>query len=218
MIAEPNDESSSRAIARSCYTYSISASPDLAEAHYNLGRLDQADSSREAALARYRRVLELQPHERATPHAHLLANAHWESATLLEDLGRSQEALVAYRAALAGLSSFGVHHIRVAKFFRRMNCMTEALTEFRKGMGYSHRYFPEFLLPPLTAAEPVPPARLRPIHETARGEIVVFWQGQYYALPAQNRQNIDDGVFELSEEQLQNARQANNIASLEAPV
>lgn len=218
LVTEADDDNSSRKVARSCYTYSTSASPDLAESHYNLGRLDQSERSSDAALARYRKVLELQPHERATPHAHLHANAHWESATLLEDLGRDQEALSAYKAALIGLASFGVHHIRVAKFFRRMNCMAEALAEFRKGMGYSHRYFPEFLLPPLASPDAAPPAKLHPIHETAQGEIVVFWQGQYHALPARSRQGIDEGLFELSEEQLRDARQANNIADLETPV
>lgn len=218
LVAKATDETSSRDHARSCYAFSTSASPDLAESHYNLARLDRGELHGEAGLEGFRRVLELQPHERATPHAHLHANAHWESATILEDLGRNQEALPAYKSALAGLASFGVHHIRVAKFFRRMDCMAEALTEFRKGMGYSHRYFPEFLLPPLAIADPAAPVRLKPIHETARGETVVFWQGQYYALPAQTWQDIGEEVFELSEEQLRDARQSNNIAGLEASI
>lgn len=218
LVTETGSGGSSREYARSCYDFAVFASPELAEAHYNLARLDQAERTYESALTRFRKVLELEPHARATPHAHLHANAHWEMATVCECLGRDADALSAYKVALAGLTSFGVHHIRVAKFFRKMNSVADAISEFRKGMEYSHRYFPEFLLPSLSSASPVPPPRVQAVYETTRGETVVFWQGQYYALPAGAWPRGGDDIFELTDEQRADARRASSIVRLEEPV
>jgi len=217
LVGADGDGNASRESARACYAAGIALAPDLAEIRFNLARLDQLDGNREAALAGFETALGLTPHADASPHAHMEANAHWESATLLEDLGRDAEALAAYRKALANLASFGVHHQRAARFFRKMNCLDESIAEFRKGMGYSHRYFAEFVLPPLTPAAAAASPALQPVYETTGGETVVLWQGAYYALPAAMWQSLDDGAESLSETQMAGARHAVSIARLENP-
>jgi hypothetical protein len=72
----------------------------------------------------------------------------------------------------------------VARFFRRIGLVAEAIAEFRKCMAYSHRYFPEFMLPPLSAAPSAEPAPVTPLYVTTAGDVVVFHEGQYLAVPA----------------------------------
>ena len=150
-----------------------------------------------------------------SPSAYLHANAHWERATLLEDVGRDADALQAYRAALSGLGSFGVHHVRVARFFRRMGLIAEAIAEFRKCMAYSHRYFPEFMLPPLSAAPGAEPAAVTPIYETTTGDVVVFHEGQYLAVPAGLWKRSASEVTAITADMAAASRRASNIAALE---
>lgn len=174
-----------RASAARLYRQALDADGGLAEAWFNLGRLQQHADEREAALAAFERAAALPVHARALPHAQLHANAHWHAATLLEDLGRDEAALGRYRAALAGCESFGVHHLRYAHFLRRCGRLDEAIPQYERMMTYSHRYFTEFVLPPLkvpVAAAPAPEV-LDVIYEAADGAAVVFWNNLYWRIP-----------------------------------
>jgi tetratricopeptide (TPR) repeat protein len=171
-----------RGKAMMLYREAISFAPSLAEAHYGLARLAQADANTEAARAGFEKVLTLSPHVRAPSNAFLHANAHWERATILEDQGRDQEALRSYRAALTRLNVFGVHHVRFARFLRRLGRVDEAGAHYRRCMVYTHRYFPEFLPPALVAAALPPSPTIDLIYNTQRGEPVVFWNGAYFAI------------------------------------
>jgi tetratricopeptide (TPR) repeat protein len=199
-------------IAEDAYRQAIALVPTLAEAHFALARLHQLQGKHDLALSGHAKTLEHPVHALASPSAFLHANAHWERATLLEDMGRNADALQAYRAALSGLASFGVHHVRVARFFRRMGLIAEAIAEFQKCMVYSHRYFPEFMLPPLSASPAAEPAPLPPVYVTTAGDVVVFHEGQYLAVPA--------GLWERSTghvtaDMAAVSRRASNIAVLE---
>lgn len=176
-------EDEARLNAMTCYELAIQAAPDLAEAHYGVARLFQMTGQNEAAVAAFGNVLNLAPHRQAPAGTHLHGNAHWERANLFEALERPDEALVAYRAALSAVPNFGVHHLRAARFLRRMGFHEEAVAHFRKCMTYSHRYFPEFMPPPLAPTVGLPATSIEPIYETSRGEIVVGWNGEYYAVP-----------------------------------
>ena len=125
------------------------------------------------------------------------------------------DALQAYQAALSGLASFGVHHARVARFFRRIGLVAEAIAEFRKCMAYSHRYFPEFMLPPLSAAPSAEPAPVTPLYVTTAGDVVVFHEGQYLAVPARLWQGSAGAVTAITADMAAASRRASNIAVLE---
>ena len=208
-------ERSAHAIAEDAYRHAIALAPTLAEAHFALARLRQLQGKRELALSGFATTLEHGVHALASPSAFLHANAHWERATLLEDFGRDAEALQAYRAALSGLASFGVHHVRVARFFRRMGLITEAIAEFRKCMAYSHRYFPEFMLPPLSAPPAVEPTPVTPVYVTSTGDVVVFHEGQYLAVPASLWQRSAGEPTAITADMAAASRRASNIAVLE---
>ena len=208
-------ERSPHEIAEDAYRQAIALAPTLAEAHFALARLRQLQGKHDLALSGLATTLEHPVHALASPSAFLHANAHWERATLLEDLERDQDALQAYRAALSGLVSFGVHHVRVARFFRRMGLIVEAIAEFRKCMTYSHRYFPEFMLPPLSAEPRVEPPPVTPIYETTTGDVVVFHEGQYFAVPASLWHRSAGETTAITAEMAAASRHANNIAVLE---
>jgi tetratricopeptide (TPR) repeat protein len=172
-----------RATAAALYRQALVLHPRLAEAHYALARLLRADVDRQQTLDGFAAVLLLVPHPEAPSHAFLLANAHWERAIIFEALGSTVEALSEYRAALTKLDNFGVHHVQVARFFRRLGLVEEAAEHFRRCMTYSHRYFAEFVLPPLEPAQPSAVPSIEVVHTNRRGEKVVFWQGAYFAVP-----------------------------------
>src|SRR5260370_598241 len=123
----------------------------------------------------------LSPEAPADAYRH--GDAHWERATIFEDLGLNAEALIEYRAALTKLDRLGVHHIRVARFFRRLGLLEEAAEHFRRCMTYSHRYFAEFILPPLEPPRPTVSPMVEVIHTNRRGEQVVFCHGAYFSVP-----------------------------------
>ncbi|MBV9984803.1 tetratricopeptide repeat protein [Bradyrhizobium sp.] len=208
-------ERSAHEIAEDAYRHAIALAPTLAEAHFALARLRQLQGKRDLALSGFATTLEHPVHALASPSAFLHANAHWERATLLEDFGRDAEALQSYRAALSGLASFGVHHVRVARFFRRIGLTAEAIAEFRKCMIYSHRYFPEFMLPPLSAAPAVGPTPVTPVYVTSTGDVVVFHEGQYLAVPAGLWQRSAGELTVIPADMAAASRRASNIAALE---
>jgi tetratricopeptide (TPR) repeat protein len=202
-------------VAEDAYQQAIALAPTLAEAHFALARLRQLQGKHELALSGLATTLKHPLHARASPSAFLHANAHWERATLLEDVERDADALQAYQAALSGLASFGVHHARVARFFRRIGLVAEAIAEFRKCMAYSHRYFPEFMLPPLSAAPSAEPAPVTPLYVTTAGDVVVFHEGQYLAVPARLWQGSAGPVTAITADMAAASRRASNIAVLE---
>jgi len=171
-----------RATAAAYYRLAATAEPQLAEAWYGLARLDEHRGAHDAALENFTRAAELPPHARSPGTAQLRANALYGRACALEMLGRDEEALAAYRAALRLLDNFGVHHRRIAAFLRRHGTIEEAVAAYEKLMAYGHRYFPEFTLPPL-APPPKPPAapeRLEALYVTSDGASVVFCDGAYF--------------------------------------
>lgn len=171
--------------AQRFYKMALSWDNQLAEAWYGIARLRQHEGSLDAALDGFSRAAELPHHFRTPGHASLRANAFFGRACILEDLGRDDEALTAYRQALSLLDNFGVHHRRIADFFRRHGLTTEAIQSYEKLMAYGHRYFPEFTLPPLKAPPTLSPTpdTLETLLETSDGASIVFWQGAYYRIP-----------------------------------
>lgn len=170
------------------YRTAMDESPDLAEAWFNHARVLQAQAEPDAALTAFDRCVTLTPHPRAPAHALLHANAHWHAATLLEDAGRDDAAWHRYRLALERCDNFGVHHARLARFLRARGMIDESIAHFERLMTYSHRYFTEFVLPPLSVA-PVAASvsdtdPIEVLYQTSRGESVVYRQGAYRRLPA----------------------------------
>lgn len=171
--------------AQRFYEIALAWDDQLAEAWYSIARLRQHEGRLEAALDGFSRAAGLPQHPRAPGHASLRANAVFGRAWMLENLGRDDEAVTAYKQAVVLLDNFGVHHRRIADFFRRHGLITEAIQSYEKLMVYGHRYFPEFTLPPLKAPLSPPPAakQLEALYETSDGASIVFWQGAYYRIP-----------------------------------
>jgi tetratricopeptide (TPR) repeat protein len=192
LLASTPDGQSPRDVARYHYREALRFNGHLAEAWFNLGRLLQDNDDRHGALVAFNTAASLAPHKDAQPHAALHANAHWHAATILETQGKNDEALARYRQAVALCDSFGVHHARFANLLRRTGHMDEAIVHYERLMTYSHRYFTEFVLPPLAAhaGGAAPAAAVEILYETSRGEPVVFWGNEYVRLPASQARPI----------------------------
>jgi tetratricopeptide (TPR) repeat protein len=205
-----------RAVAATLYHYAGKLAPELAEARYGLARLAQAASEMTQALASFKEVLRLSPHPRSPSHVALHGNAYWECATIFEQQGHDQAALEAYRSATSRLESFGVHHIRVARFLKRLGHLEEAAGHYRRCMTYTHRYMPEFTPPLLSDDAPTPAAlvSLDAIYTTQKGECVVFLNGQYVAFDAREWPLDTAGLQRRLSEGLPH-RTATSITSLE---
>jgi tetratricopeptide (TPR) repeat protein len=211
------DGKKARSQAVIMYKHAIDRAPKLAEAYYGRARLAQAASNLGAALGDFETVLRLTPHRDAPAHSMLCANAHWERATILEQQGHDEAALEGYRAAVAGLDTFGVHHIQLARFLRRLGHLEEAALHYRRCMTYSHRYFPEFILPSLGVSISSSPATVDVICKTGRGEPVIYWKGFYLALKGEKGSlNLSDlKQLERHLSQGLSRRSATSIAALE---
>ena len=209
-----------RQIAADYYGEAIAIAPLLAEAYYGSARLHQAGGRSQEALDSFRRVVRLRPHPAAPAEAHLHANALWEQAQIFESLGDTAAALETYQGALARLDNFGVHHIRVANFLRRQELLAEATEHYRRCMRYSHRYFPEFLPPPLRPkrAEAAEDSATQVIHTLSSGEHVVFWEGAYFAVPGEYWPTSAQKLARLTKREVEPPlRRASSIAALERP-
>jgi tetratricopeptide (TPR) repeat protein len=174
------------ATAKRLYRTALRIDDQLAEVWFNLARLLQASGDINGALVAFTRAAALPPHTLAQANAQLHANAHWHMATLLEEAGCDEDALLHYNEALARCHNFGVHHVRVANFMRRRGLFSEAQAHYEQLMTYSHRYFTEYVLPPLaptsqTTSDVTP--NLDVLYETSDGFPVVFWNNAYYRLP-----------------------------------
>jgi len=186
LLLQPLAGEPPQATAKRLYRTALRMDERFAEAWFNLARLLQAGGDASGALVAFGRAAALPPHPRAHANAQLHANAHWHIATLLEEVGRDDDALNHYREALARCDNFGVHHVRVANFMRRRGLLTEALTHYERLMTYSHRYFTEYVLPPLAPTSQTTSAdtpNLDVLYETSDGFSVVFWNNAYYRLP-----------------------------------
>jgi len=177
--------------AHDAYLEAISEDPDFAEAHFGLARSIQLQKQQsddlDRAIFHFRRCVDLQPHSLGLPHAYLHANAHWEIACILEDTGRDEEASKAYRKAISLLSTFGVHHIRAARFFRRLGLHDEASAQYMVCSQYTHRYYPEFVLPPhvpLEAENLGAVSNLDEVFKTLAGDSIYFENGTYVLVPS----------------------------------
>jgi len=177
--------------ARDAYLEAITEDPDFAEAHFGLARsiqlLKKQADDLDRAIFHFRRCADLQPHSLSPPHAYLHANAHWEIACIFEDNGRDEEALTAYRKAISLLSTFGIHHIRAARFFRRLGLHNEASAQYLVCSQYTHRHYPEFTLPPLVSLEPEnleAVSNLDEVFTTLAGESIYFDNGKYVLVPS----------------------------------
>src|SRR5262245_3397603 len=101
--------------ARTAYLAALSVQEDHLEARINLGRLLHLDGKLKEAEQMYRQA--------RTTSAILSFNL----ATLLEDLGREEEAVVAYRDALAQDPLLGDAHFNLSRLHEKANRPREAL-------------------------------------------------------------------------------------------
>jgi tetratricopeptide (TPR) repeat protein len=154
LLHEVDDQSRQR-IAR-YYEVAIALTPGFAEPLYNLASLRRDSGRREEALSLFLLAAKAQPHSRAKPHAHLVANAFWEAADIMTELGQLGEAEASFRRALALNGNFGPDHVRFPRLLQRLGKDREALDHFELITPYSHRYAPEFVEPDYHSDEMLP--------------------------------------------------------------
>ena len=183
LLSIDKDFENARMFAERYYQDALNLDDSLAEAWFAIARIFHQDKRLTEALTAYKRTLILQPHPKAPTSAQLHANANWHMATIYEDIGNESLALVYYREAISKCNCFGVHHKRYAVLLRRLGYIEDAMNEFEKMMVYNHRYFTEFLLPPLYPIETqVVNEYLDIIFETTTGHLVFFWDNLYWKL------------------------------------
>ncbi len=98
------------------YRRALAGRPDLSDAHNNLGRLLHERGDLGAAEACYRRALASEP-----------SALHWFNlGVVLEDGCRSEDAMVAYRQALACDEAFVEAHLNLARLLDRRGRVSDA--------------------------------------------------------------------------------------------
>ena len=169
--------------AKRHYLAALNANPNLAEAKFSLGRVAQLSGDQEKHIHGFQIVFR-QHRTIVRAEAHLHANAYWEIANILEDAGRDPEALSFYTKAVNRLGGFGVHHLRYARILRRVGQIDMAAQHYLSCTKYSHRNFPEFMLPPFSIqTEQSKSSQLDVIFTRPDGAHVYFHQGSYVLVP-----------------------------------
>jgi tetratricopeptide (TPR) repeat protein len=115
-------ESGSPAQAREAYGRAIALDPEHADAHVNLGCLDQEAGKLEDAEAHCRAALRARPGH---------ATAAFDLGVVLEDQGRLEEARGAYAAALEVDPSCADAHYNLARLFERSGDMAAVIRHLR---------------------------------------------------------------------------------------
>ncbi len=111
-------ETTAPAEALAAYQRVLEQSPDMADAHVNLGRLHHLAGERGLAEAHYRDAVRLAP-EDPTPHFNL--------GVLLEEQGRRDEAAFAYAQAVARDPEFADAHCNLGLLLESLGRRQEAM-------------------------------------------------------------------------------------------
>ncbi len=111
--------------AAELYGETVTAKPDYAEAHYNLGNALKSLGRPDDAMAAYRRALELKPD---------LAEAHNNLGNVLQGLGRHEEAAEAYRRTLDLMPTAAETQRNLGMVLGKMGRLREAVAAFRRAL------------------------------------------------------------------------------------
>ncbi len=180
------------AAAERHYRIALALAPDLAEAKYNLALLCRRDGALDEALLLFAGAASTPPHPRAKPHAHLAANAFWQSAAIHHLRGDHGAVARAYERALTLLGNFGVDHLSVALFLRERGRLEEAAEHFERIMPYSHLYAAEFVepdyeehekLPAGADGQPCDPLLATKVDEIPMAGAIFYWWHLYFLVP-----------------------------------
>jgi tetratricopeptide (TPR) repeat protein len=108
--------------ARHAYRQALELDAAMADAHVNLGRLDHQAKGYAAAEAHYRAATKQTPDDPVAP---------FNLAVLLEELGRTDEAIEAYRSALDADRNFADAHYNLGLLFDALGKRAPAMTHLR---------------------------------------------------------------------------------------
>jgi WD40 repeat protein/tetratricopeptide (TPR) repeat protein len=104
----------------------IRLKPDLAEAHYNLGRALKAEGNLEEAIAEYRTAVRLQPD---------FAAAHSNLGNALRDQGKLAEAIIEYTKAIQLKPDDSAGYSNLGLALHDQGLLAEAVVEYKKAIG-----------------------------------------------------------------------------------
>jgi tetratricopeptide (TPR) repeat protein len=108
--------------AQEAYRRALELDPDLADAHVNLGRLLHEEGDARAAAEQYRRAIERTPDN---------VIALFNLGVALEDLRMPDEAILAYRTALAADAGCADAHYNLARLYEARGDAAAALRHLR---------------------------------------------------------------------------------------
>jgi tetratricopeptide (TPR) repeat protein len=120
----------SRAEAEDAYRRALDCDPCFADAHCNLGALQQQDGRRDEALASYEAALLHEP-------AHL--EARFNVAGLLEEGGRDEASLTHYKRLLEFDPAHAEAHLNVALLYEKLGLPRRGRAHWRRYVGLRPR-------------------------------------------------------------------------------
>jgi hypothetical protein len=113
----------------SLYRSIVRSAPNSAKAHYNLGVAFQLEGNDAAAIAQFRRALEIYPWEGE-------ARSALNIGAIFDKRGRTDEAIEWYRKALDIEPGFGKAHTNLCRALLIEKRFTDAATACRRGLRY----------------------------------------------------------------------------------
>ncbi len=109
--------------AADAYEHALELEPEHADAHVNLGRLQQEAGDATEAARHYLQALVASPRH---------GTAAFNLGTALEDLGRAEEAIVAYRQAIETDNDFADAHFNLSRLYEQTGRKRDAIRHLRE--------------------------------------------------------------------------------------
>lgn len=109
--------------AADAYEHALEQEPEHADAHVNLGRLQQEAGDVTEAARHYLQALVANPTH---------GTAAFNLGTALEDLGRSEEAIIAYRKAIEADDDFAEAHFNLSRLYEQTGRKRDAIRHLKE--------------------------------------------------------------------------------------
>ena len=117
--------------AETCYRQVLTANPDQAEVHSNLGAVLKAQGKFDEAVAAYRQAIGIKPD---------YVRAHFNLGNVLKDQGKLDEAVTAYRKAIDVKPDYVRAHFNLGNALKDQGKLIEAVASYRRAIAIEPDY------------------------------------------------------------------------------
>ena len=117
--------------AETCYRQVLTANPDQAEVHSNLGAVLKAQGKFDEAVAAYRQAIGIKPD---------YVRAHFNLGNVLKDQGKLDEAVTAYRKAIDVKPDYVRAHFNLGNALKDQGKLIEAVASYRRAIAMEPDY------------------------------------------------------------------------------